>query len=722
MNNSQEYSIRPAGRHLLTIGRDLIQDQYAAIVELVKNSYDADSSDVNITFRVSPKRDAFVIAVEDHGHGMSRDTVVNNWLVPSTEDKLNRRVSPNGRIMQGNKGIGRYAASILGKDLLLETVTSNGEKTIAYLQWSEFEKKKYLDEVPVLVETYATKETQGTKLTISGENEKLSEWTDDQLKKLRFELKKLIPPIDFEFGKKKNKETFSIFLHFDNFYIEQEKNGSEEIKPYPLVELFDYRISGRLGSDGIGTFFHINQRARNTIEETIPINLREPTGCGKLAIDIRIYDREAAAIAQLIGRGLKDDDGNYVGKRDARQILNQYNGIGVFRNGFRIRPLGDPDFDWLKLNEQRIQNPSQKIGSNQAIGYVQIESEESSGLIETSARDGLKNNSAYLQLKKITQIIINELETRRYIYRKSAGLSRTTAKIERDLERLFTFDQVKQGVQSKLVTIGVPKQEADEIIDLISQKEDEANQIVKGIKTTVAIYQGQATLGKIINVILHEGRKPLNFFKNQIPNLKFWANELSEKYEPKILDELIPIATGLGQNASSFVDLFSRLDPLATRKRATKKEFLLCEAITNSFLVFENELIRNKITFNVDCPKELMFTGWYQDIFVIITNLIDNSLFWIIEKHSPEKEINITVSKDEKQLAYIDYRDTGPGIEPHLIESEVIFEPEFTTKIQGTGLGLAIAGEAAVRNGLELKAFVSYTGAYFRIQPELGSN
>jgi signal transduction histidine kinase len=71
-----------------------------------------------------------------------------------------------------------------------------------------------------------------------------------------------------------------------------------------------------------------------------------------------------------------------------------------------------------------------------------------------------------------------------------------------------------------------------------------------------------------------------------------------------------------------------------------------------------------------------------------------------------------------KVLQYIDYRDTGPGIEDHLIESEVIFEPDFSTKPEGTGLGLAIAGEAATRNGLELKAFASDTGAYFRLQPK----
>jgi hypothetical protein len=82
-----------------------------------------------------------------------------------------------------------------------------------------------------------------------------------------------------------------------------------------------------------------------------------------LTFDIRVYDREAEAIDSLINRGLKDEYGNYVGKLQARQLLNEYNGIGVYRNGFRIRPLGDADFDWLKLNEQRVQNPSLRIGN-----------------------------------------------------------------------------------------------------------------------------------------------------------------------------------------------------------------------------------------------------------------------------------------------------------------------------------------------------------------------
>ena len=104
MNTSTAYKIRPSGRHHLTIGRDLIQDNYAAVVELVKNAYDADSSHVNIEFKKNPNMSEFSIVISDNGHGMSRDDIINKWLVLSTADKVKRVKSPSGRILQGSKG------------------------------------------------------------------------------------------------------------------------------------------------------------------------------------------------------------------------------------------------------------------------------------------------------------------------------------------------------------------------------------------------------------------------------------------------------------------------------------------------------------------------------------------------------------------------------------------------------------------------------------------
>lgn len=716
MSASGTYKIRPAGRHILTIGRDLIQDCYAAVVELVKNAYDADSPNVNIEFLAKPDSRGYSILISDNGHGMSRDTVIHKWMVPSTRDKLDRRRSPSGRVMQDRKGVGRYAASILGTDLLLETVTAEGEKTTVLVEWSNFEAAEYLDDVEILIETAEVSELAGTRLTMTGDADLLAEWNQKQFDKLRFELKKLISPVSAAISNEQSNDEFHISLRVESFPGVQDI--TEIIEPYPIFDLFDYRITGRVGADGKGSLTYSFQKARNTTEEKILFDAGGPTGCGELVFDIRVYDREKEAIEFLIGRGLKDESGNYVGKLQARQLLNEYNGIGVYRNGFRIRPLGDADFDWLKLNEQRVQNPSLRIGSNQVIGYVQIQSDELSGLVEKSARDGLRENTAFTRLKETTKAVIAKLEERRFDYRKKAGLSRPVLKVERELERLFSFDLLKQDVRSKLTKGGIDTKTADEIIEIISRDAEDKNKVADGIRQTVAIYQGQATLGKIINVILHEGRRPLNYFRNQIPNLRYWYDSFRQTGDLRKLETFMPIAEGVGHNAEVFVKLFSRLDPLAAGKRTARKPLELKKTILSNLSVFEEEMKAHHVVTKVDGPNSFRFSSWPQDIYAIFTNLIDNSIYWMNEKKIPKREITIEVVTDGDSLLHVDYRDTGPGIEPGLIASEVIFEPQFSTKPSGTGLGLAIAGEAATRNGLELKAFESEQGAWFRLQPK----
>lgn len=715
MSSSGTYKIRPAGRHILTIGRDLIQDCYAAVVELVKNAYDADSPDVNIEFRAKPDRSGYAIVITDHGHGMSRDTVIHKWMVPSTRDKLDRRQSPSGRIMQGRKGVGRYAASILGTDLLLETVTPEGEKTTLLVEWNTFEAATYLDDVEILIETAEVSEPSGTRLTMTGDGELLGEWNQKQFDKLRFELKKLISPVSAAISDELNDDEFRISLEVDGFPDVQDV--TETIEPYPIFDLFDYRITGRIGADGKGTLTYSLKKARNTTEEEIRIDAGGPTGCGELVFDFRVYDRDKEAIDSLIKRGLKGEDGNYVGKNQARQLLTVYNGIGVYRNGFRIRPHGDPGFDWIELDKKRVQNPSRKIGSDQIIGYVLIQSEELSGLVEKSARDGLKQNSAFERLKEITEKAIAKLEEKRFIYRQKAGISRPALKVEKEFERLFSFDALKRDVRSKLTRGGIDKKTADEIIEIISRDAEDKNKVADEIRQTVAIYQGQATLGKIINVILHEGRRPLNYFRNQIPNLRYWYDSFLKTGDAGKLETFMPIAEGVGQNAEVFVKLFSRLDPLAAGKRTARKPLDLKKTIRNFLSVFDEEMKTHHVVAKVEGPDDFRFSSWQQDIYAIFTNLVDNSIYWMSEKNVPKREIMIEVVTNGETLLHVDYRDTGPGIEPDLIASEVIFEPQFSTKPSGTGLGLAIAGEAATRNGLELKAFESEQGAWFRLQP-----
>lgn len=713
--------IRPAGRHLLTIGKDLIQDQYAAIIELVKNAYDADSPNVVVSFESNEDKNMLRIIVEDSGHGMTYDTVVNKWLVPSTNDKLLRRKSPKGRTMQGRKGIGRYAASILGKDLLLETVTSTGDKTEVYIDWMMFENSEYLDDVEILIETSKCNEPKGTRLTILGGTDDFIEWTDKQINKMKFELKKLIAPENTTFtsgyGEKDEKDVFQVVLKYVNFFPNQETPCIiENINPYPIQEFFDYQITGTVNENGSGELIYCNRKTRNVKSESIKVDYGH-TGCGSLIIDIRVYDRDKDAIEQLISRGLMDEyTGDYVSNAEARKLLDIVNGIGVYRNGFRIRPLGDPDYDWLKLNIKRVQNPSMKIGSNQVIGYVHIESEEISGLEEKSARDGLKSNKFYERLMDVTLRVIGELEQRRFDYRRKMGVLPQAIKVEKELERLYDYTKLKKEISDTLHNEGISNNAINNIARLIEKEEINKSETLEEIKKTIAIYQGQATLGKIINIVLHEGRKPLNYFKNQIPNLYYYSEKFKTNPADENFEKILYLSSGIKENADMFVDLFGRLDPLAAKKRNTKTTFNILSVLNKVVDVFENVLKEKGISLKIECNSKCELEGWHQDIYIIFTNLLDNSIFWIEENNSDKKLISINVNSSNGTISTIDYFDTGAGIKKQLLDSGAIFEPEFSTKPNGTGLGLSIAGEAALRNGFELVALESDTGAHFRLR------
>ena len=105
------------------------------------------------------------------------------------------------------------------------------------------------------------------------------------------------------------KSPVGVALSNDDFRINLRVNGfpgvdgiSEIIEPYPIFDLFDYRISGSINSEGMGTLEYSMQKIRNSPDESIPFNLGKPTECGDLFLDVRVYDRDRASIDSLIGR------------------------------------------------------------------------------------------------------------------------------------------------------------------------------------------------------------------------------------------------------------------------------------------------------------------------------------------------------------------------------------------------------------------------------------
>lgn len=710
--------IRPAGRHLSTIGRDLIKDDYAAIVELVKNAYDADANKVEISIYPSDNNKGIIIKISDNGHGMDYLTIAEKWLVPSTDDKLQRKESPNGRKMQGKKGVGRYAAAILGEELLLNTVSQNRQKTSILLNWNDFEKAQYLNDVDVLVDTTDTTDSPYTEITITGDKEYLKTWllTGETGKSLKIttlikELRKLLVPIHKEDD---DGDKFSIYLKYNRLDKDQKEEAIVEITPIDLVELYDYRIWGSFYKGNLNLTYESRKVAFQKEELSIVKNdLSGFNHLGLVEFDIRVYDRETEDIQSLINRMNSKYD-NF-GIREARRLLDEVNGIGVYRNGFRIRPLGDADFDWLKLNERRIQTPALRISSNQTIGFICIQDEQESGLIEKSARDGLKENSSYRSFVELSRIVINHLEQNRYIFRRKQGLGSTKTDRE-NINTLSSFADVKKDIEKIVDKKGLDESTKKSLIDVIEKDEKKKQKAAEELERKIAIYQGQATLGRIVSVILHESRRPLSYFVNQSDSINYWIEELKNNYEESMLTEIANLLSKFNEKAEILSVLFNKLDPIASGRAEKKKKESLVKIIESSFDIFEEKLISNKIRYDINNKEDFKINCWKSDMVAAFINLIDNSIYWLNFKGSNNKKICVDIQDAESSIV-VDFRDNGEGIALNLIESNVIFEPDFSGKAdgEGTGLGLAIAGEACKRNGAILQACYSEEGAHFQI-------
>src|SRR2546425_1002337 len=102
-----ELHLEVAPRAILALGEDLVRDERAALEELVKNAYDADARSVRVIFEVSPSGEATAIRVTDDGSGMTLTDVQEKWLVVATPNKLVATRSKGGRVVTGEKGIGR---------------------------------------------------------------------------------------------------------------------------------------------------------------------------------------------------------------------------------------------------------------------------------------------------------------------------------------------------------------------------------------------------------------------------------------------------------------------------------------------------------------------------------------------------------------------------------------------------------------------------------------
>jgi glycerophosphoryl diester phosphodiesterase len=151
---TEKHGFKPKARLLAQLGEQLIRNESVAIVELVKNAYDADASEVNV--QINLEKDNKYLIIHDDGIGMSKDIFINNWLVPGTDQKLqdfeNKKVSKKfGRLPIGEKGIGRFGVHKLGDHIEVLSKMKGKREAKLVIDWTELSKHDFLEDFQVQV-------------------------------------------------------------------------------------------------------------------------------------------------------------------------------------------------------------------------------------------------------------------------------------------------------------------------------------------------------------------------------------------------------------------------------------------------------------------------------------------------------------------------------------------------------------------------------------------
>lgn len=708
---------RPRARILQILGQEMISSDVVAVIELVKNSYDADATRVLVRFQGPLEAGQGSIEIIDNGHGMSLETITEAWMEPATIFRRRRaRSVRRSRRVLGEKGIGRFATSRLANNLEIVTRPENSEQEIAVLfDWRQFEdEEKFLDEVGVLweerkpleikpggtIEVLYEKDdifpsaeqlTHGTILRMKGLR---SAWRENQVEDLRRELSRLVSPF-FSHDEVTANDDFQIRLEFPEPF----ENFSEVIEPPEIIKNPHYMIAGDICEDGCYNLT-IRLRGKDEPEEIsgkfILTGGRKPE-CGPFRLEIRVWDREERSLDEIARQ-------HNLTIQDIRETLDYMAGISIYRDGFRVLPYGEPYNDWLRLDLRSRLNPTLRLANNQVIGYVLISADRNPNLRDQSNREGLIKNQALSDLRELIIRVLNELEIRRYQQRprKSKEKSRAGS----------LFAGFGLGDLHDLLKKRHP--EDTYLMQMVARKERDLADRVREVQEVLSRYHRLATLGQLIDTVLHEGRTPVAKIDNEaylgLRDINRAQNE--SKIPVEKLRHRFEIIRG---QSGTLATVFRRIEPFGGRKRGKPKSVRLEQVIADAFDLLNSDIKRANV--HVELPQtDTWVTVDQAEIQEVIINLLQNSLYWLLQVPKQQRKISVVVSRELSGEVQILFSDSGPGVDPEVRER--IFDPYFSTKPDGIGLGLAIAGEIVSEyydGALELVEGGPLPGATFRI-------
>lgn len=680
----QKGTFRPRARIMQTLGSELISSDIVALTELVKNAYDADATRVTISFSDPLNKGQGSILVADNGHGMTTDTVLHAWMEPATDYRKYKRQSEflNRRVV-GEKGIGRFAASKLANSFTMVTRRVHSDvETRVYLDWGDFnDETKYLDQVSLQWETRSPEEIKpggllenllsvddvapeiidhGTYLNLAALS---TDWNESKLEALRTGLARLISP----FRDSQNpSDEFDIYLKLP----ERFQQYSGRVSAPDTMQFPHYLLKGVVDPEGgYKLTIKISDEEPIIVENKMPFGPDRKSTCGPFDIELRVWDRDRDALAELGEKFSRSISG-------VRQDLDDLAGINIYRDGFRILPYGEPHNDWLRLDMRRVQNPTRNLSNNQIVGFISITAEDNPELRDQSNREGIIESPAFDDFQKIIVTILTELEGRRYLRRHP--------KVEKKASGIFTNLNVNDI--ASYVRKNYP--EDRNLQAVIEKNKQKISGSIVEVQKVLSRYWRLATLGQLIDIVLHDGRTPLAKIKNEVILTKMVFNSSTSIEEPNIRS--IESSLKLIQNQTEVLStVFNRIEPFSGRKRGEPGIFVLEDEIKKAFDVLTSEI--DQIGVKITLPDTK--TDFYMEpseIQEIIINLLNNSLYWLSRVPKDKREISVSITNLAENWVLLTFSDSGPGI-PDEFRDE-IFSPYFSLKPNGVGLGLTIVG------------------------------
>lgn len=673
----------PRARLLIQLGDKLIKNENIALLELVKNSYDADAKSVKLKLTRIQDKAIGIIEILDDGEGMDIGIINNAWLEPGSDNKAvqykNRvRTAKFHRLPIGEKGIGRFGVHKLGNKIELITRKKDCNEVVVTIDWNKFSKSKYLKDAKfdVIERTpeYFVRSRTGTRIIIS---DLRTAWDRRMVRELyrsvfslnspfikqgKFEVKiELDDPSLFE-GLPKWEDIEGMAL----FYFKCKISGSEIIEfKYNFTPWANLtKVTGREVTQN-DEFIENKSNLIRTInkkEEVINLGknyseeISDTKYIGDVNIEGYIFDRERNILELSLVQG----------KQLLKEYLDEQGGVRVYRGNLRINEYGEKGNDWLQLDSRRVNTPAKRLSNNIILATVDLDDEKSNALIEKTNREGFIENEAFFDLRDAVLYVLGIVETLREIDKDDIRTKYNPT--EKKEPVLAKISLLKSFVTLKVKDIVI----AHDINDQLDNIEQEYLEIQN-------ILLVSAGAGLTLSVGMHEVHK--------------------------IIDALVAAVVG-EEIPASIIDLVGHLDNLINNytnilKQSDNEEINLQGIIKGGFFNNSYRLDFHKITIvdkYKDFPGNPVAKCSKRLILGAITNIIDNSIYWLEKKYKKIKDIDKSFSKkifvdiSSQHLGFIEIiiADNGPGFD---IPTDKLTQPFVSSKNEGMGLGLHIVSE-----------------------------